>query len=131
MEIAGAPGPSQADRKSPSGNDRIRASPAGRSGSAQGFNGQTGTRYLGFKVHDSNTFSDYYGWIEYVYSSTSPNTVTVSRWAYESNPFGPATAGATGTVADAPAGGAVPGLGGLAALAMGAAGVRRSRNRVA
>jgi len=100
-------------------------------GSAQGFNGQTGTRYLGFKVHDSNTFSDYYGWIEYVYSSTSPNTVTVSRWAYESNPFGPATAGATGTVADAPAGGAVPGLGGLAALAMGAAGVRRSRNRVA
>jgi hypothetical protein len=47
----------------------------------------------------------------------------VSRWAYESDVNTGITAGASG--------GVVPGLGGLAALACGAAGMRRSRNRVA
>ncbi len=62
-------------------------------------------------------------------SSTSQvndgSSITVSRWAYE---------GDVNTGINTPAasgGGAVPGLGGLAALACGAAGMRRSRNRVA
>ncbi len=95
-----------------------------------GINSQLGTYYVGFKVQASD-FLFRYGWVEYVYSSSNPNVVTVSRWAYESNGFSGAVAGATGTVADGGGGGAVPGLGGLAALAMGAAGMRRSRGRVA
>lgn len=94
-----------------------------------GINSQLGTYYVGFKVQGSD-FLFRYGWVEYVYSSNNPNVVTVSRWAYQSDGSG-AVAGATGTVADGGGGGAVPGLGGLAALAMGAAGMRRSRNRVA
>lgn len=99
-------------------------------GNTGGINSQLGTYYVGFKVQGSD-FLNRYGWVEYVYSSNNPNVVTVSRWAYQSDGFSGAVAGATGTVADGGGGGAVPGLGGLAALAMGAAGMRRSRNRVA
>ena len=78
------------------------------------------TQYLGFLVVvDEAVFR--YGWIEYVNSGGS---VTVSRWAYESN----LNTAIRTPAASAPA---VPGLGGLAALAMGAAGVRRNRGRVA
>ncbi len=76
------------------------------------------TRYLGFRL---NVGADYrFGWIEFVNAGGS---ITVSRWAYESDVNTGITAGASG--------GVVPGLGGLAALACGAAGMRRSRNRVA
>ena len=80
------------------------------------------TVYLGFRltvgVGDSR-----FGWVEYVNDGSS---ITVSRWAYESD----VNTGIT-TPAASGGGGAVPGLGGLAALACGAAGMRRSRNRVA
>ena len=79
------------------------------------------TLYLGFRLTVGEGDSRY-GWIEYVNTGGS---VTVSRWAYES---------ALNTGISTPTAGsnnAVPGLGGLAALACGAAGVRRNRNRVA
>jgi hypothetical protein len=64
-------------------------------------------------------------------SSTSQvndgSSITVSRWAYE----GDVNTGISTPAASGGGGGAVPGLGGLAALACGAAGMRRSRNRVA
>lgn len=79
------------------------------------------TMYLGFRLTVGEGASRY-GWIEYVNSGGS---ITVSRWAYEGDlNTGISTPAASG-------GGAVPGLGGLAALACGAAGVRRSRHRVA
>lgn len=79
------------------------------------------TVYLGFRLAFGKYPSNLYGWIEYVNSGGS---VTVSRWAYESTwDTGISTPAASTPV--------VPGLGGLAALACGAAGVRRNRNRVA
>ena len=79
------------------------------------------TLYLGFRLTVGEGDSRY-GWIEFVNTGGS---ITVSRWAYES---------ALNTGISTPTAGsnnAVPGLGGLAALACGAAGVRRNRNRVA
>jgi len=87
-----------------------------------------GRAYLGFRIGSGGGAR--VGWIEFV---NDGNSVTVSRWAYESE---------VGTGITTPnesfnggggggGGGAVPGLGGLAALACGAAGMRRSRNRVA
>lgn len=79
--------------------------------------GETG--YVGFCLKLGSDVR--YGWVEFVNGSDS---LSVSRWAYETELNTNIVAGATGTPA-------VPGLGGLAALAMGAAGVRRNRNRVA
>lgn len=80
------------------------------------------TAYLGFRLSVGPGGGDSrYGWIEYVNSGGS---VTVSRWAYESD----LNSGIATPSASTPA---VPGLGGLAALACGAAGVRRGRNRAA
>jgi hypothetical protein len=81
------------------------------------------TAYLGFRLTLGGGASRF-GWIEYVNDGSS---VTVSRWAYE----GDVNTGISTPAASGGGGGAVPGLGGLAALACGAAGMRRSRNRVA
>jgi len=64
----------------------------------------------------------HYGWIEL--TEVAQSEIRVERWALE-------TQANTAAAYPPPAGGAVPGLGGLAALACGAAGMRRSRQRVA
>jgi hypothetical protein len=79
------------------------------------------TGYLGFRLPDSG--GKVYGWIE---ATVNAGSLQISRWAYET-----AVNTAIMTPAASGSGGAVPGLGGLAALACGAAGMRRSRNRVA
>ena len=65
-----------------------------------------------------------YGWADITLSSAL--SVTVHAWAFEST-GGSILAGQTESSGGTP----VPGLGGLAALACGAAGLRRKRNRVA
>ena len=72
------------------------------------------TRYLGFRLTVSG--GDFrFGWIEYVNNGTS---TTVSRWAYEST---------LNTGITTPTASAVPGAGGVLALAIGAAGIRGRR----
>ncbi len=83
----------------------------------------TGRHFLGFISGDPNgtTVS---GFFEYeLISNGSSVSLTIHQWAY--NLDSPITMPASN------AGGAVPGLGGLAALACGAAGVRRRRQRAA
>lgn len=74
-------------------------------------------KYWGFRLPSDGQYR--YGWIELKNVS---GVLTVDRWAYETS---------TNTAIATPAGStpAVPGLGGLAALACGAAGVRRGRHR--
>jgi len=82
------------------------------------------TGFLGFSAVNDATDDVINGFVEYSWSvSDASVTFTVNQWAYNINSAitMPANGG----------GGAVPGLGGLAALACGAAGVRRNRQRVA
>ena len=83
----------------------------------------TGTKYLNFRIEDGGAFT--YGWIQLDWNITDANdwSVSISNWAYTSD--GPLAAG------DTAGSQAVPGLGGLAALAIGAAGVRGRRQRMA
>lgn len=77
--------------------------------------------YLGFSVTNDDTVN---GFIQYSITTTADTyAFTILSWAYNVNGAitMPANSGAP----------AVPGLGGLAALAFGAAGVRRKRTRVA
>jgi hypothetical protein len=81
------------------------------------------TGYAGFSMSltNGNTVN---GFIEYEWTGgATGSSFTVNQWAYNINSAitMPANSG----------GGAVPGLGGLAALACGAAGMRRNRQRVA
>ncbi len=80
------------------------------------------TSYVGFRLPSGSSSDKVYGWIEL--TQVEGTGLQISRWAYESD---------VNTVITTPAASsnAVPGLGGLAALACGAAGMRRSRNRVA
>ena len=82
-----------------------------------------GTKYINFLIEDGGAFT--YGWIQLDWNITDSNdwSVSISNWAYTSD--GPLAAG------DTAGSQAVPGLGGLAALAIGAAGVRGRRQRVA
>jgi len=78
--------------------------------------------YLGFRL-DAGNSAYWYGWFDVELSRTgtdiaSTMTLTIHGWAYEYE-----------TTAMSTPGGAVPGIGGLAALAMGAAGVRTRRKR--
>ena len=75
---------------------------------------------LGFRSSDQSLFM---GWAD-ISLSTDGLSLTVHGWAFEDSGAG-IVAGETG------ASNAVPGLGGLAALACGAAGMRRRRDRVA
>ncbi len=78
--------------------------------------GETGA--FGIRFVDSGDY--YYGWVEV--SMDANQFITVERWALEST--------ANTAAGYSPAGStAVPGLGGLAALAIGAAGVRSRRQR--
>lgn len=77
------------------------------------------TGYFGFRLPRANSTWTY-GWIE---AYNNQGTLKISRWGYESViGMGAATTGQSQ---------AVPGMGGLAALACGAAGLRRSRKRSA
>ena len=80
------------------------------------FSGETGAFAIRF-----NDGGDYhYGWVEV--SMDTAGIITVDRWALEST--------ANTSAEYSPAGSTpVPGIGGLAALAMGAAGVRSRRQR--
>lgn len=71
-----------------------------------------------------------YGWVSFNASLTNPmsGSFTLTGWGWSDD----GTKIAAGqTAASGGGGGAVPGLGGIAALACGAAGVRRKRDRVA
>ena len=82
-----------------------------------------GTKYINFLIEDGGAFT--YGWIQLDWNITDVNdwSVSIGNWAYTSD--GPLAAG------DTAGSQAVPGLGGLAALAIGAAGVRGRRQRMA
>ena len=80
------------------------------------------TGYFGFRLPVPDSSDKVYGWIE---ATVSGGTFEVSRWAYETVVnTSIVTPGASNS-------GPVPGLGGLAALALGAGGVRSRRSRVA
>ena len=72
-----------------------------------------GTKYLNFRIEEAGALT--YGWIQLDWNITDANdwSVAISNWAYTSD--GPLAAG------DTAGSQAVPGLGGLAALAIGAA----------
>ena len=82
-----------------------------------------GTKFLNFFLDGDE--GAIYGWIQFDWNITDADdwSVTISNWAYTSD--GPLAAG------DTAGSQAVPGLGGLAALAIGAAGVRGRRQRMA
>ena len=84
--------------------------------------------YMGFAVENTNTGTYVAGWVKMAFdwSDRSSAFVTIQDWAFNT---GDSTTSITmpGTQPS----GAVPGVGGLAGLAMGAAGLRRKRQRVA
>ena len=93
--------------------------------------GPSGSGYLGFAVENEDTDVYVAGWVNFTYdrslgSGANGNFFTINSWAFNT---GDVTTSITmpGTAAS----GAVPGVGGLAGLAMGAAGLRRKRQRVA
>ena len=99
-----------------------------------GYNGGVGTfsgylahgtsRLIGFAVSDGT--DNFYGWIDYSLSPTeTAYTFTINSWAYNDV----ANQGIIAGQNTAAGSSAVPGLGGLAALAIGAAGVRSRRQR--
>ena len=75
----------------------------------------------------------YFGWIDYTLDASggasNPFTFTINAWAYNDVSDQGIIAGQN-LAASGGGGGAVPGLGGLAALAIGAAGVRTRRQRI-
>ena len=104
----------------------------GHGGSQLGINGSyllgTGTtgsnRYLGFFVQNTVTTDYVAGWINFDFDrSAGQRSFTINSWNFD--------VGANASVTMPANGGAVPGIGGLAGLAMGAAGMRRKRQRVA
>ena len=83
-------------------------------------------KLLAFRVEEGT--DTFYGWIDYTLSFTdiySGYTFTVNAWAYN-DVSGQGIIAGQNTAAGSQA---VPGLGGLAALAIGAAGVRSRRQR--
>ena len=88
--------------------------------------GTTGSnRYLGFFVQNTSTGTDYVaGWINFDFDrSAGQRSFTINSYSVD--------VGANASITMPANGGAVPGIGGLAGLAMGAAGMRRKRQRVA
>ena len=86
-----------------------------------------GQTFLGFQVETLGGLEDpavNYGWLDLTVGRDDSGALflTVNRWAYESD---------ANVAAQIPGDNPVPGAGGLLALAMGAAGVRRRRERIA
>ena len=121
---------------------------AGYDGSNRGFGGQrirtttTSTHmmgegvsasgnYMGFAVQNEDSGTYVAGWVQMAFDFSAGNVangsyVTIMDWSFNTGDVNtsitmPATGGSD----------AVPGIGGLAGLAMGAAGLRRKRQRVA
>ena len=90
--------------------------------------GDTGSnRYLGFFVQNTVTTDYVAGWINFDFDRSSGKRIfTINSYSVDV-----AGSGASITMPANSGGGAVPGIGGLAGLAMGAAGLRRKRQRVA
>ena len=90
--------------------------------------GDTGSnRYLGFFVQHTPSSNYVAGWINFDFDrSNGLRSFTINSYSVDV-----AGSGATITMPANSGGGAVPGIGGLAGLAMGAAGMRRKRQRVA
>ena len=90
--------------------------------------GDTGSnRYLGFFVQHTPSSNYVAGWINFDFDrSNGLRSFTINSYSVDV-----AGSGATITMPANSGGGAVPGIGGLAGLAMGAAGLRRKRQRVA
>ena len=81
---------------------------------------------VGFAFTDSSGGDTYYGWVAYDLSmSAGSYSFTVNGWAYNDVAGEGIIAGQNQAAGSS----AVPGLGGLAALAIGAAGVRSRRQR--
>ena len=94
------------------------------------YAGITGSMELGENQIVGFSFSDsgdsYYGWVNYALSMFEDEfTFTINSWAYNDV----ANEGIIAGQNQAAGSSAVPGLGGLAALAIGAAGVRSRRQR--
>ena len=87
--------------------------------------GDTGSnRYLGFFVQNTLTTDYVAGWINFDFDrSAGQRSFTINSYSVD--------VGANASITMPANGGAVPGIGGLAGLAMGAAGMRRKRQRVA
>ena len=84
-----------------------------------------GQAYVGLELPGMGLGGTYhYGWLDVTVGLNENDDffLTINRWAYESD---------AETAASIPGGTVVPGVGGLAALAFGAAGIRRRRERVA
>ena len=109
-----------------------------RDGSASTFMMGTGVsatgNYMGFAVQNEDTGTYVAGWVQMAFDFSAGNVangayVTIMDWSFNTGdvntsitmPGSPPQGGS----------GAVPGVGGLAGLAMGAAGLRRKRQRVA
>jgi hypothetical protein len=90
--------------------------------------GDTGSnRYLGFFVQHTPSSNYVAGWINFDFNrSSGQRSFTINSYSVDV-----AGSGASITMPANSGGGAVPGIGGLAGLAMGAAGMRRKRQRVA
>ena len=88
---------------------------------------------LAFRMEIFGEAGMYFGWIDYTLdasgNASDPYTFTVNAWAYNDVSDQGIIAGQA-LAAGSSGGGAVPGLGGLAALAIGAAGVRTRRQRL-
>lgn len=85
-----------------------------------------GQAFIGFNVPSDGLGLEVatYGWLDITLGldESGKFALTINRWAYESE---------AGTAAQIPGSNPVPGVGGLLGLAIGAAGVRRRRDRVA
>jgi hypothetical protein len=88
---------------------------------------------LAFRMKIFGEAGMYFGWIDYTLDAsggaTDPYTFTINAWAYNDVADQGIIAGEA-RAAGSSGGAAVPGLGGLAALAIGAAGVRTRRQRI-
>ena len=122
------------------GYDKSNRGYGGRSafGSSSTFMMGTGVsatgNYMGFAVQNEDTGTYVAGWVQMAFDFSAGNVangsyVTIMDWSFNTGdvntsitmPGSPPQGGS----------GAVPGVGGLAGLAMGAAGLRRKRQRVA
>jgi len=87
--------------------------------------------YMGFAVQNENTGTYVAGWVQMAFDFSAGNVangtyVTIMDWSFNTGDVNTSI-----TMPGSQSSGAVPGVGGLAALAMGAAGLRRKRQRVA
>ena len=91
----------------------------------------SGSGYLGFSVENMDTGTYVAGWVQFTYDRSLGYVANGSYFTINSWNFNTGDVTTSITMPGTAASGAVPGVGGLAGLAMGAAGLRRKRQRVA